>query len=191
MISQAEASYTPLSGTALWCVNCSMFTGPNKCSLVEGPINPCGYCKFWEDKLKNHSAATVVEKDEPGLSDVHIPAALSGDDRKKKPWRNFSAFVSDTAKKPSEPVDVAIPTQNTVNKVTGSQLSGTGVLQSVPDRKQDEKPKKPRKTFSDILDPVEKKSQPLVGLAATVNALHQATPFGPKPKKLRYGSKTY
>ncbi len=196
MISQAEAAYTPLSGTALFCVCCSMFKGPNGCTLVEGPINPIGWCKFWEDKLKNHTeVVAVVEKDAPGVSDVHVPAAMSGDDKKKK-RRDFSAFVSDLARKPSQEqtlppaLPVTTVTKKSINKASGSQISGTGVLQSVPDRKADDKPKKRGQNFSDILE-VNKKAQALVGLPAAVNALHQASQFGQKPKRLRYGDKNY
>lgn len=45
--TKAEAGYKN-KADSYHCENCSMYRD-RKCTLVKGPINPKGTCKFWEE----------------------------------------------------------------------------------------------------------------------------------------------
>ncbi len=51
-----------------------------------------------------------IIKQQPSVGDVHVAAALGGEQKKRK-WKPFSAFVSGTNKP-----EVVLPTTTSVNK---------------------------------------------------------------------------
>lgn len=49
-VSKDQANYTyDVEGSKI-CNNCEHFLLPNKCMIVEGHIEPDGWCKFFEPK---------------------------------------------------------------------------------------------------------------------------------------------
>lgn len=52
MISKREAEYTPKGTAAKHCAICTMFRGPNSCTLVKGDISAKGYCEYFKRKAK-------------------------------------------------------------------------------------------------------------------------------------------
>jgi len=49
-MSQASAAYQNSPKGSENCGNCKLFVPPSSCTLVEGPISPQGWCKFWVGK---------------------------------------------------------------------------------------------------------------------------------------------
>jgi high potential iron-sulfur protein len=49
-MSQASAAYRNSPKGSQNCANCKLFVPPSSCTLVEGPISPKGWCKFWVAK---------------------------------------------------------------------------------------------------------------------------------------------
>ncbi len=49
-MSQAAAAYRNSPKGSQNCANCKLFVPPSSCTLVEGPISPKGWCKFWVGK---------------------------------------------------------------------------------------------------------------------------------------------
>jgi hypothetical protein len=49
-MSQASAAYRNSPKGSQTCANCKLFVPPSSCTLVEGPISPRGWCKFWVGK---------------------------------------------------------------------------------------------------------------------------------------------
>jgi high potential iron-sulfur protein len=49
-MSQASAAYRNSPKGSQNCGNCKLFAPPSSCTLVEGPISPKGWCKFWVGK---------------------------------------------------------------------------------------------------------------------------------------------
>jgi hypothetical protein len=46
-VSKAEAQYRDAPNGEQRCGGCVHFIGPNSCSIVEGPISPNGWCRFF------------------------------------------------------------------------------------------------------------------------------------------------
>jgi hypothetical protein len=49
-MSQASAAYQNSPKGNQSCANCKLFVPPSSCTLVEGPISPQAWCKFWVGK---------------------------------------------------------------------------------------------------------------------------------------------
>ena len=49
-MAQKIAEYQETPKGDQQCSNCSLFQEPNACTLVDGEINPAGWCKFWVKK---------------------------------------------------------------------------------------------------------------------------------------------
>ena len=49
-ISQANAKYQDHPNGTQQCDGCIQFQAPNACKIVEGPINPKGWCQFFGAK---------------------------------------------------------------------------------------------------------------------------------------------
>ena len=49
-MSKAAAAYQNSPKGSQSCANCKLFVPPSSCTLVEGPISPKGWCKFWVGK---------------------------------------------------------------------------------------------------------------------------------------------
>jgi hypothetical protein len=49
-ISQANAKYQEHPNGTQECDGCIQFQAPNACKIVEGPINPKGWCQFFGAK---------------------------------------------------------------------------------------------------------------------------------------------
>jgi hypothetical protein len=47
-LSQAEAEYQDQPKGGLVCAACALFRPPRSCQIVEGNINPRGWCKFFD-----------------------------------------------------------------------------------------------------------------------------------------------
>jgi hypothetical protein len=47
-MSQAAAEYQDRPKNGLTCAACSLFRKPRSCEVVEGDINPAGWCKFFD-----------------------------------------------------------------------------------------------------------------------------------------------
>jgi hypothetical protein len=45
-ISQVEAEYQDRPKNGLACAACTLFRPPRACQVVQGDINPSGWCKF-------------------------------------------------------------------------------------------------------------------------------------------------
>jgi High potential iron-sulfur protein len=49
-MSKAAAAYQNSPKGSQTCANCKLFVPPSSCTIVEGPISPKGWCKFWVGK---------------------------------------------------------------------------------------------------------------------------------------------
>lgn len=49
-MAQSAAGYQETPKGAQQCDNCTLFQPPNGCRLVDGTINPGGWCKFYAKK---------------------------------------------------------------------------------------------------------------------------------------------
>jgi hypothetical protein len=49
-LTQKAAGYQDKPDGGKSCVNCALFKPPSSCSLVDGAINPNGYCRFYMRK---------------------------------------------------------------------------------------------------------------------------------------------
>lgn len=49
-MTQEEAGYQQMPKGDQSCSNCSLFSPPASCSLVDGPINPQGWCRYHQNK---------------------------------------------------------------------------------------------------------------------------------------------
>ena len=49
-MSQQAAAYQNGPKNGQKCLDCSFFTQPSGCKLVDGTISPVGWCKFWAKK---------------------------------------------------------------------------------------------------------------------------------------------
>jgi hypothetical protein len=49
-MAQASVSYQDTPKGDQQCSTCSLFQPPSACTLVDGTINPSGWCKFWVKK---------------------------------------------------------------------------------------------------------------------------------------------
>lgn len=49
-VAQATVHYQEKPKGAQECSNCNYFEPPSSCKLVEGPINPSGWCMLWAKK---------------------------------------------------------------------------------------------------------------------------------------------
>jgi hypothetical protein len=47
-MSQADAEYQDRPKNGLTCAACSLFRKPGSCEVVEGDINPGGWCEFFD-----------------------------------------------------------------------------------------------------------------------------------------------
>jgi hypothetical protein len=47
-ISQAEAHYQDTPRGGLSCVGCTFFRRPRSCQVVQGTINPSGWCRLFD-----------------------------------------------------------------------------------------------------------------------------------------------
>ena len=54
-ISKDQAGYVEHARSYETCATCRMY-GVGNCHLVEGSINPVGYCRFWESLGKRGTA---------------------------------------------------------------------------------------------------------------------------------------
>lgn len=129
-----------------------------------------------------------IIKNEPGVSDVHVPAAIGDDPKKKR--KKVSAFISDTKPHTSAVADMGVPVTNSVNK---AGFVGAGGSSGQKKRKDIQTPWKEGRNKNvnkaqSFLKIMEKKASHLVGLSAAVNLAHSS---GARPKKIKYGSKTY
>ena len=48
-ISKTRANYIQQSMSGEKCRNCRHFIRPNKCEIVQGTIDPEGWCKYFEE----------------------------------------------------------------------------------------------------------------------------------------------
>jgi len=49
-MTQQEAGYQQMPKGDQSCSNCNLFSAPASCSLVDGPINPQGWCRYHQNK---------------------------------------------------------------------------------------------------------------------------------------------
>ena len=49
-MAQMDAGYQQMPKGDQSCSNCSLFVAPDSCSLVDGPINPQGWCRYHQNK---------------------------------------------------------------------------------------------------------------------------------------------
>jgi hypothetical protein len=49
-MSQKDAGYQEMPKGDQSCSNCSLFSAPASCSLVDGTINPQGWCRYHQNK---------------------------------------------------------------------------------------------------------------------------------------------
>ena len=49
-ISKTEARYQPYPKATKRCEGCTMFRVPKSCTLVQGEIARCGWCRYHEAK---------------------------------------------------------------------------------------------------------------------------------------------
>ncbi len=49
-MAQTAVSYQETPKGDQQCSNCSLFQPPSSCQLVDGTINPSGWCRFWVKK---------------------------------------------------------------------------------------------------------------------------------------------
>jgi high potential iron-sulfur protein len=49
-MAPASVSYQETPKGDQQCDNCSLFQAPSACRIVDGTINPSGWCKFWAKK---------------------------------------------------------------------------------------------------------------------------------------------
>jgi hypothetical protein len=49
-VSQSAASYRPTSQNSAHCETCIQFQPPAACKVVDGSINPSGWCSFYAAK---------------------------------------------------------------------------------------------------------------------------------------------
>jgi hypothetical protein len=49
-LAQAAASYQDEPKDDQRCDSCSLFQSPSSCQIIDGTINPSGWCKFWVKK---------------------------------------------------------------------------------------------------------------------------------------------
>lgn len=49
-MAQSAAGYQETPKGSQQCDNCTLFQTPNSCQLVDGTINPTGWCKFYAKK---------------------------------------------------------------------------------------------------------------------------------------------
>ena len=49
-MAQNDAGYQQMPKGDQSCSNCSLFVAPDSCSLVDGPINPRGWCRYHQNK---------------------------------------------------------------------------------------------------------------------------------------------
>lgn len=49
-MSQKDAGYQEMPKGDQSCSNCSLFSAPDSCSLVDGTINPQGWCRYHQNK---------------------------------------------------------------------------------------------------------------------------------------------
>jgi hypothetical protein len=49
-MAQPAAGYQETPKGSQQCANCALFQPPNGCQLVDGTINPAGWCKFYAKK---------------------------------------------------------------------------------------------------------------------------------------------
>jgi hypothetical protein len=52
-VSQKEASYQASPNGNARCANCRQFQAPASCTLVDGAINPTGWCTFFAARPRN------------------------------------------------------------------------------------------------------------------------------------------
>ena len=49
-MTQNDAGYQQMPKGDQSCSNCNLFSPPDTCSLVDGPINPQGWCRYHQNK---------------------------------------------------------------------------------------------------------------------------------------------
>lgn len=49
-MAQTAVAYQETPKDGKQCDGCNFFVAPNSCKLVDGEINPMGYCKLWSKK---------------------------------------------------------------------------------------------------------------------------------------------
>jgi hypothetical protein len=49
-MAQKDAGYQQMPKGEQSCSNCTLFVAPDACSLVDGPINPQGWCRYHQNK---------------------------------------------------------------------------------------------------------------------------------------------
>lgn len=49
-MSQKAAGYQDKPQGSMSCTNCALFKAPSSCTLVDGAIDPNGYCRFYSKK---------------------------------------------------------------------------------------------------------------------------------------------
>ena len=49
-MAQSDAGYQEMPKGDQSCSNCSLFSPPASCSLVDGTINPQGWCRYHQNK---------------------------------------------------------------------------------------------------------------------------------------------
>jgi len=49
-MSEASVAYQDSPKGDQRCDGCSLFEAPNSCKIVDGTINPAGWCRFWTKK---------------------------------------------------------------------------------------------------------------------------------------------
>jgi hypothetical protein len=49
-MAQTAVGYQQTPKDGKQCDGCNFFVAPNSCKVVDGEINPMGYCKLWNKK---------------------------------------------------------------------------------------------------------------------------------------------
>jgi len=49
-MAQTAVGYQQTPKDGKQCDGCNFFVAPNACKVVDGDINPAGYCKLWNKK---------------------------------------------------------------------------------------------------------------------------------------------
>ncbi len=49
-MAQTSVGYQETPKDGKQCDGCNFFVAPNACKVVDGEINPAGYCKLWNKK---------------------------------------------------------------------------------------------------------------------------------------------
>jgi NADH:ubiquinone oxidoreductase subunit len=74
-LSKQEVNYRAATETGRRCGTCSMFRGPNSCTLVKGVISPGDVCDRWAAKTAATDHADLVRRIQ---NDGYVPVQIAG-----------------------------------------------------------------------------------------------------------------